>query len=167
MKAEFREVTYFGGHRVEGGRKAIRLPFERVTARGLIVRRRDGALLAARHMPGGRFALLGGGLNDGESPDDALLRELAEEDISLVGLDGGWRDRLAVDYFDGYKELTLWFLMSVDDARWQPSPEIHEIRWLDQSEDLWYPHLHHLILQLLHRHLPEHARMDLKSISRT
>jgi 8-oxo-dGTP pyrophosphatase MutT (NUDIX family) len=166
VKASFTEVTYFGGQRVEHGRKVLALPFERVTARGLIVRRRDGALLAARHMAQGRFALPGGGVNDGESPDKALLRELAEEDITLIGLADGWQDMLGVYYFDGYKELAMWYLMSVEDATWLPNPEVHEIRWLEQAEGGWYPHQHPLILHLIHRYLPEYAFVDLNMIPR-
>jgi 8-oxo-dGTP pyrophosphatase MutT (NUDIX family) len=164
MKAIFNQVTYFGGQRVEWGEKQVELPFERITARALIVRRRDGALLGVRHTPQARFALPGGGVDNGESPSQALLRELNEEDITLVGLDDVWQDRLAVDYFDGYKELTLWYLISVEDAHWTPNPEIHECRWLDQSEDLWYPHQHRFILHLLNRFLPEYARLDLRPI---
>lgn len=156
MRANFRErfLTH-DGREIVGDEKSIELPFGRVSARAIVVRRRDGALLATLHRKNGRYALPGGGVDDGEKPADALLRELDEENIELVNSDDGWRERISVNYFAGYKELTLWYLFIVDDANIAPCDENIETKWVAQEEDVWYPLMREKILLAIGTYAPE------------
>jgi hypothetical protein len=74
------------------------------------------------------------------------MRELNEENIRLVGSDGNWRERMFVDYYNGYKELSVWFLFIVENAEIEPCHELVEARWIEQGEDVWYPSLREKIL---------------------
>jgi 8-oxo-dGTP pyrophosphatase MutT (NUDIX family) len=158
MKAHFNEITYHGGQSKDHGPKTIILPFSRVSARMLIVRRSDGAVFAVRHRAGAGMALPGGGLDDGETPAEAAVRELEEERITLVNPDPGWQDRFGVDYYDGYRELNIWFVIAVDGVSTAPSHEIIAEAWVPQDEDPWYPLLRPLILLLIEKHYPELVR---------
>ena len=93
-----------------------------------------------RHHLGAKYALLGGGLNDGEDPATAIIRELSEENIMLQNLDANWFDRVTVDYFVPYRELAFWYLMTVEDTIIGPSENI-ELRWVDQNDDILYPNI--------------------------
>jgi 8-oxo-dGTP pyrophosphatase MutT (NUDIX family) len=133
------------------------LPFGRVSARAIIVRQEDGAILGTLHRINGRYALPAGGLENNESAEDAIIRELHEENITLIGSDNNWHERITVDYYNGYKELTLWFLFVVKDADVQPCEENIETRWITQDEDVWYPLTREKIMLSIRSHVPELA----------
>ena len=97
----------------------------------------------------------GGGIDDNENAEDAIIRELQEENITLIDNDEGWRERVTVDYFGGYKELTLWYLFTVTDADVKPCEENIETRWISQNEDAWYPLMREKILLAIQQHLPD------------
>jgi 8-oxo-dGTP diphosphatase len=98
---------------------------------------RDGRLLLTRRPPGGRFGLQwefpGGKLEPGESAEQALVRELREE----LGVGSVTRGTLAVEtheYALG-PAVELHFLgCELDSLDFQPSPEVHEVRWSRPSE---------------------------------
>ncbi len=115
------------------------MPFSRVSARAIIIRQKDGAILGTLHRVNGMYALPGGGLENNENAEEAIARELQEENISLIGIDDGWRERITVDYYNGYQELTVWYLFVVKDADIKPCEENIETRWISQDEDVWYP----------------------------
>ena len=52
-------------------------------ARAIIIRRKDGALLGALHRPDGRYALLGGAIEEGETPEELLQRLLNDRTLQL------------------------------------------------------------------------------------
>jgi len=116
MKTEFTEVWYLDGKEIHGGTKSVDLPFGRISARALILRRADGAIIGTLHHEGGKLAPPGGAVDDGESPDQAIERELAEENIQLVGTGEGWKTRFDISYFGGYNELSVWYIFDVEDA---------------------------------------------------
>ena len=155
MKASYTEKFIVNGKSIEKGFKTVTLPFDAVSARALIVRRADGALLGTLHRAGGMFALPGGAVDDSESASQAVLRELEEENIRLIGSDEGWRERIYVDYFPGYHELSLWFLFIVDDAEVGECDENIETRWIDQREDRWYPFMRQKIILTLSTLAPD------------
>lgn len=155
MKAHFNEISFHKDPPKDRGPKTVILPFKRVSARALIVRRSDGAIFGVRHRPGLGMALPGGGLDEGETPAEAMTRELGEENITLVHPDSGWHDRFGVDYYHGYRELNFWYLIAVDDVKTAPSEEIVEWAWVLQHENPWYPGMHTLILHFIEKHLPE------------
>lgn len=139
---------------------AINFPFEKVTSRAVIVRREDGCLFGVLHRPDGKFSPPGGGVENGEAPDEALLRELEEEKIRLIGFDANWRNHLAVDYYAERKELNLWYVFITDDVQLGNSHEILEARWLDQTQDMWYPGMREKILLTLKNFYPDMLKVD-------
>ncbi|MCJ7717935.1 MAG: NUDIX hydrolase [Anaerolineales bacterium] len=155
MKAEYQDIFIIEGQGIAGDQKSISLPFTHVSSRAIILRRKDGAILGALHRPNGKYALPGGAIDDGESAEDALQRELQEEGIRLIGSDERWRERLSVDYYDGYKELSLWYVFLVDDAETEMNEEILEFKWIRQEEDLWYPYVREKILLNLLQYVPD------------
>lgn len=172
MKATFNEIVYYNGQTRDLGQKTITFPFHRVSARAIIIRRSDGAVLGVRHQPFDKqrgidaqdkpergMALPGGGVDNGESPAQALRRELSEEGFTLIGADDDWQERFGVDYYAGYRELNFWFLITVDDAHITPNPEIHEWQWVSQEQNPWHPGMGALILLLMQRYLPEHFKL--------
>jgi ADP-ribose pyrophosphatase YjhB (NUDIX family) len=146
MNVEFTEHFILDGQVVRGAPKSILLPFTRVSARAIVVRQEDGAVLGALHHNHGKFALPGGTIDHGEDVYTAVMRELDEENIRLVGSDGNWRERMFVDYYHGYKELSVWFVFIVEDAEIGPCHELVETRWIEQEEEIWYPSLRGKIL---------------------
>ena len=156
MKAEYVDVIFgSNGEEIIGRHKKIRLPFRRTSARAIIVRQRDGAILGTLHHRGGKYALPGGAIDDGESAEEALLRELEEENITLIGSDGAWGERMSVDYYAGYQELTVWYVFIVEDAIIEPCHETVESKWITQDEDVWYPDIREKLLLAMKSTVPE------------
>ncbi|MEP0841478.1 MAG: NUDIX domain-containing protein [Phycisphaerae bacterium] len=98
---------------------------------------REGKLLAIRRaagvVAGGSWCLPGGAVQPGESPAEAVVREVREE----VGLQVR-ADRRLWQWTrpDGLLRLTWWGAILPDDAP-QPSPapeEVAEIRWVRPEE---------------------------------
>ena len=158
MKAQFNEISFHKLPPKDYGPKTVLLPFTRVSARALIVRRSDGAIFGVRHRPGFGMALPGGGLDDGETPAEAMARELNEENITLIGADTEWQDRFGVDYYQGYRELNFWFLISVEAVEAKTGHEIIEWGWIPQHEDPWYPGMHTLLRLFISKYLPEYLQ---------
>ena len=55
MKAIYKEVWFLDGKEILGQEKTVHFPFGRTSARALIIRRRDGAVLGTLHHQGGKF----------------------------------------------------------------------------------------------------------------
>ncbi len=158
MKAEYNEVWFLDGQEVQVGEKTISLPFGRVSARALIVRRGDGAILGTLHHEGGKLAPPGGAIDDGETSGEAIARELDEENIQLVGNSEAWKRRIAVSYYAGYKELSIWHIFDVEEAIIGECDENILSRWVEQDEDVWYPAMWEWIILTLNSELPELAQ---------
>jgi 8-oxo-dGTP pyrophosphatase MutT (NUDIX family) len=161
MRAEYIPVFTKDGSVIKGPKKVVDLPFSRTSARAIIVRRSDGAIVGALHTPEGRFALPGGHIDGGESPAEAVLRELEEEKIKLRGSDNLWHERMDVSYFGGYRELAVWYVFVVDDAELGQCNENLEVRWVDQADNLWHPLMHKRILLALEKYVPELINVEL------
>ena len=132
-----------------------KFPFKQITARAIIIRRRDGALLGALHREDGKYALIGGAVDRGETPEEAILRELDEERVRLIGGDKTWEDRLAVDYYHGNGTLNLWYLFVVDDVQLGKNDEVIDTRWFDQTQDVWYPGMREKICLAIQNYVPD------------
>jgi ADP-ribose pyrophosphatase YjhB (NUDIX family) len=131
------------------------LPFDEITVRAIIRRRKDGAILGALHRSDGKFALPGGSIKEGERWEDAILRELEEEGIRLIGNDTNWRNRLAVDYYQGYNQLSLWFIFVVDEVELNLSSELLQVEWISLDQDPWYPFLKDKLQLWIQQYLPD------------
>lgn len=132
-----------------------KFPFKKITARAVIIRRRDGALLGALHRKNGKYAPVGGAVDRRESPEEALLRELEEEKVRLIGSDNVWEERLAVDYHPGDDSLNLWYLFVVDDVQLGKNDEVVDTRWFDQTQDVWYPGMREKICLAIQSYVPD------------
>jgi 8-oxo-dGTP pyrophosphatase MutT (NUDIX family) len=155
MKTIYKETLIIDGKKHEGDQKMIYLPFGHVSSRAVIIRRIDGAILGALHRPEGKYAFPGGALDDSESAEEALVRELEEEGINLMGNDQNWQKRLGVDYYNGYNELCLWYLFLVDGVEFKRNDELLDIRWISQDEDPWYPGNREKALIWMRQYCPE------------
>lgn len=103
----------------------------------------DGTVLAARRAPdvarGGLWELPGGKVEAGETDEDALIREIAEELGAAITVG----DRLADARFD-YPDVSIHLVAYVSRLRaGPPAPREHaELRWVtaDELADLdWAP----------------------------
>ncbi len=135
--------------------KIKNFPFQTITARAIIVRRRDGALLGALHRKDGKYALIGGAVEKSESPENALIRELDEEKVRLIGSDEAWGERLATDYYHGHGSLNLWYLFVVDDVQLGHNDEVIDTRWFNQTQDVWYPGMREKICLAIKNYVPD------------
>ncbi|MBN1265709.1 MAG: NUDIX domain-containing protein [Anaerolineales bacterium] len=158
MKADYVHVMTIDGEEIDGDSKTVDLPFNHVSARAIVVRRGDGCILGTLHRPNGKYALPGGALEDGESTLQAVQRELEEENFILMNPD--WDAGISVDYYDGYKELSVWHIVLVDNAEIGYSEENIESKWISQDEGLWYPSMQEKIIMTLNRYFPELARVS-------
>jgi 8-oxo-dGTP pyrophosphatase MutT (NUDIX family) len=131
------------------------LPFKKITARAIILRRKDGALLGALHRKNGKYALMGGSVEKGETPEHALIRELDEENVRLVDNLQGWENRLSVDYHDGDGSLNVWYIFIVDDVQLGENEEVLDTRWFDQTQDVWYPGMREKICLAIKKYVPD------------
>ncbi|MGA9533434.1 MAG: NUDIX hydrolase [Anaerolineales bacterium] len=162
MRAEYQDIWFARGKQILGEHKAVRLPFKRVSARAMIIRRSDGAILGTLHRVGGRYALPGGAVENGETTLQAVTRELKEEYIGLVDPDDSLEDDIIVDYFEGYGELSVWHMFTVESANIGFSQENVESRWVKQDEDVWYPGMWEKLVLAIQLHLPQLARVSLQ-----
>jgi 8-oxo-dGTP pyrophosphatase MutT (NUDIX family) len=118
----------------------------RQAVRALVLDEDDNVLLVHFHwegldVPGGFWACPGGGIDPGESAEEALRRELAEElGLETANFEGPvWRlTRLfPMKDWDGQTDLTY----LVRTAHFQPCPRVdlvaenvHELRWFSAAE---------------------------------
>jgi len=136
MKAEYIDVWFRDGIEISGSKKVVNLPFRRASSRAIIIRKSDLSILGTLHRRDGNYSLPGGAMEDGESSAQALARELEEEEIYLVNPDPNWKNNFTVDYFDGYKELSIWHIIPVDDVNLGESEENIESKWIPQGDDV-------------------------------
>jgi ADP-ribose pyrophosphatase YjhB (NUDIX family) len=100
------------------------------TASALVVR--EGRLLLtrrAREPRRGMWDAPGGFIDPGEHPEDALVRELAEEtglEIEVLGLVGFFLDRYGED---GVATLNVFYEARVAGGRERPADDVSEIGW--------------------------------------
>jgi len=158
MIVNFEDTIILDGKEIVGDHKEVVLPFSHLSVRAIIIRRQDGAILGALHRAGGKYALPGGAIDNGENAEGALVRELDEEGIKLIGSDNLWQERLAVDYFNGYNELILWYLFIVDGVEIKKDEELLDVKWVSQDEDPWYPGNREKFVLALGRYLPEQIK---------
>lgn len=141
--------------------RSIELPFESVAVRAVIIRRKDGAFLGVLYEEKENYVLPGELIANHESSDNGIIRILEETNIILINSDKKWRDRLTVDYFHGFRSLSLWYVFMVDDVQLGESENTSEIRWLDQSQDVWYPNMREKICLAVKENVPDLLQINL------
>ena len=160
MEAQYLDVWFDQDREIPGSEKSVNLPFRKISARALIIKKKDGFIIGTLHRKNGKYALPGGAVEDGESTEQAVRRELAEENFNLISPE--WESRVVVDYFDGYGELSVWHIIIVDNVEIGFSEENVESRWVAQQEDVWYLFMHERIILALNKYLPELCKAKIK-----
>ena len=104
----------------------------RVRVAAAVVRRREELLLTQRP-PGGPLGLMwefpGGKIEEGESPEHALVRELREE----LGVAARALQVLEVhshDYAHGLEVEIVFLRCELESLDFTPSPAVHAVRWV-------------------------------------
>ena len=138
----------------------LKLPFARAFAKAIIVRRKDGALLGVMHNSHQKYALPGGLISKGETPGQALIRVLEEKNFRLVDSDVRWEKRLSVDFYQPDNQLDIYYIFLVEDVQVGDHLEVMEVRWLDQTQDVWLPHLREKMCLALKEYLPDMLNVD-------
>jgi 8-oxo-dGTP diphosphatase len=116
-------------------------------AGGVLVR--DGRIALVHRPKYDDWSLPKGKLNDGESWEDAALREVREE----TGLSCALREELdSVEYTDpkGRPKTVRYWRMDPLAGEFAPNDEVDELRWLDPDDAarcLTYDHDRQLVLQ--------------------
>ena len=112
---------------------------------------RDGQVALVHRPKYDDWALPKGKLDEGESWEDAALREVREE----TGYSGTLREELSpVEYTDpkGRPKTVRYWRMDVLDGDFEPNDEVDQLRWLgldDALECLTYDHDRDLVLMAL------------------
>lgn len=150
----------------------------RAAARAIVIDEEDRVLLVRFDFPGGRrvWATVGGGLEDGETHEDAVRRELKEE-AGLADVELGtpvWKRTHVFELgiqWNGQTE--LYFLVRT--TAFEPRPQhswaqlnaegVTEIRWwtcdeIEQSEELFAPSRLGRLLRELLQHGPSSEPID-------
>ena len=121
------ELSFVHGEVLTDGRT-----LERLTVRAVVLR--NDALLLVHSRVNGDLMFPGGGIEEGESHDAALARELKEEcgaELLAVGaLLGETREYRAAREpgFDAYCIRSLYYLCRIGDQLLTPQPQPYEIR---------------------------------------
>jgi 8-oxo-dGTP pyrophosphatase MutT (NUDIX family) len=136
------------------------LPFESASARAIIVRRKDGALLGVLNNANHQYAAPGGQIAAGETPAQTLNRLLEERHFHLIDSDVSWENRLSVDFTQSTNQLDIYYILLVEDVRIGAYTEMTEVRWLDQTQDVWLPFLREKMLLALKEYFPELLNVD-------
>jgi ADP-ribose pyrophosphatase YjhB (NUDIX family) len=100
----------------------------------------DGTFLALRraHEPcAGEWDLPGGFIEAGESPDDSLLREIAEEtrlEVEIVGVIGAYSGRYGTGGTEGKHTVDIGYHCRVTGGELQISEEKSEAAWVSLAD---------------------------------
>ena len=127
---------YVRGQRALVGHSLLLLPA--VTA---VPTRTDGCVLLGRHADTGRWGSIGGGVEPGESPREALSREIGEElgvgitSAHIVGSCGGPDFHTTYPNGDVVAFVTSVYVVQLDSHDFVfPDGELVEARWFTSAE---------------------------------
>lgn len=107
--------------------------------------RDDDRFLLARHAHSGLWSLIGGAVEPGEEPRDAVIREVAEETgarVSVDGIVGAYGGRpLMVQYPNGDRVayVTCAYACRLETPAEPDMDEVLELGWFTRSEILALP----------------------------
>lgn len=127
--------SYMAGIRARIGTDLLLTP-----AAGMALFDDEGRVLLARHVHSGHWGTLGGGVEPGESPREAAVREFHEEsglliqECELIGAYGG--PEFVIRYASGDLTAYVTILYGARRATGTISlqaDELHEVDWLDED----------------------------------
>ena len=99
--------------------------------------RRGATLLLTQRPPGGPLGLMwefpGGKIEEGESPEHALVRELREE-LGVAARTGDIVEVASHDYAHGLEVEIVFVRCELDSLDFTPSPAVHAVRWVKPAE---------------------------------
>ena len=108
----------------------------RVRVAAAVVRRGE-ALLLTQRPPGGplglQWELPGGKIEEGETPEHALVRELREE-LGVAARALQLLEVVTHDYAHGLEVEIVFVRCELDSFEFRPSPEVHAVRWVNPAE---------------------------------
>lgn len=111
-----------------------------VVAVAALVRNSDGQVLLIRRGDNGLWAIPGGAQELGETPSQAVVREVREEtglEVEVTGIDGIYSDpRHLISYDDGEvrQEFSIVCHARPVGGAPRPSTESLEVRWVDTQQ---------------------------------
>ncbi|WP_156759758.1 NUDIX domain-containing protein [Microbacterium karelineae] len=109
-----------------------------------VIRNEDGQVLLARSHADDRWGLIGGGLEPGEDPIEAIAREILEElgveaNVGdVIGAYGG--EQLVITYPNGDRcayVTTAYACRLLSDAVVLEAEELHDVAWCDPVGITW------------------------------
>jgi 8-oxo-dGTP pyrophosphatase MutT (NUDIX family) len=114
-------------------------------ARATAIVRRNGALLLVRERGFRQLSLPGGGVHDGETPEEAVARELEEETgLSAIAI----KPLPHCETSDTYNTYLVFEIMAEGDIRMDPT-ELDGLRWWDGSEPVpMFGYVHRILDRL-------------------
>lgn len=133
----------------------IVLPFEGAAAQAILVRRKDGAILGALYHGDKRYLLPTGQILAGETPVEALSRVLSQLKLQLIDPDVNWDSYLAVNYLPRKNQLGISFVLLVEEVRFGENEALADVRWLDQTQDVWHEQMRENILLAIKAYIPD------------
>lgn len=128
-----------------------------------IIRNEEGQILLQKRADNGRWGLPGGGIEPGEEPAEAAVREVYEETglrvvpIGLVGVYGGKKQLISYPNGDQSAFVSITFECRVIGGKINPDPdETTDVQWFSPNElpDNIVPHHVRRIQSLLSGNIP-------------
>lgn len=65
-----------------------------------------------------------------------------------------------MDYYAVTKTLNIWYIFLVEDVQVGECDEVLDVRWLNQTQDVWYPQMREKIFLAIKTFVPDMLKVD-------